>query len=964
MRVPEVLAPAGSLTAFKAALAGGADAVYCGLGDFNARRGADNFDEGQLAEACRLAHLAGSRVYLTVNIAIQEGEMPRALALVARAGCAGVDGVIIQDWGLLAEVLRRYPQLEAHVSTQANIHDAVAVRWLGEQGATRVTLSRELSLPEIAVLAAAGAEEGCEVECFAHGALCFCYSGLCQMSALRGPRSANRGLCAQPCRLPHELVDEKGRRVGPAAWERGLCPKDAKSTDHVVELADANVAALKLEGRMKAPEYVYEVTASYREALDAALGRDSGMPPVPSAGSVERRLKRAFNRDFTDAYLLGRSDNEMMSYERSNNRGELIGSVSKAQGRRALVVADAPMGAGDLLEFRPVAEPDQFLTALCPEDVSAGGTVWVDLKRPMAPGTPVRLLRSQAALDRAARATSRDVPRRRLVDVEVLCHVGEPLVVRLTAVATLHGESVSAEAQGPVVEPARTRELTEQDVAEHVGRLGTSPFEARRVTVAMGPGCGMGFSTLHKVRARTRELTEQDVAEHVGRLGTSPFEARRVTVAMGPGCGMGFSTLHKVRAQAADALERAILAPFEARAASIQPAPGFPAIAQDLATRRQAAGIPEPVPVRGGAAHRAEEAQVRVLVSSPEAAVAATAAGADVVYATVDDLAHAVFPAGVAPVRAEEAQVRVLVSSPEAAVAATAAGADVVYATVDDLAHAVFPAGVAPVLDEVCRPGDTARQLARVEAGAPCAVGTLGELLQAAEKGALPEVRDCVPVHNPSAVVALESAGARAFWLSPELTVPQVARVAAAASVPVGLTVWGHTRAMTSEHCVLQMADACIHDCERCGLRKRSLFLKNIDGRRLPVRTDSQGRSRIWWSEPLDAVPLLDKLLQAGVSWLGLFLKNIDGRRLPVRTDSQGRSRIWWSEPLDAVPLLDKLLQAGVSWLGVDATLLDAEGTARETARVAAALAALREGRPLPAAEPGSNLGHLKRAVD
>lgn len=822
MRVPEVLAPAGSLTAFKAALAGGADAVYCGLGDFNARRGADNFDEGQLAEACRLAHLAGSRVYLTVNIAIQEGEMPRALALVARAGCAGVDGVIIQDWGLLAEVLRRYPQLEAHVSTQANIHDAVAVRWLGEQGATRVTLSRELSLPEIAVLAAAGAEEGCEVECFAHGALCFCYSGLCQMSALRGPRSANRGLCAQPCRLPHELVDEKGRRVGPAAWERGLCPKDAKSTDHVVELADANVAALKLEGRMKAPEYVYEVTASYREALDAALGRDSGMPPVPSAGSVERRLKRAFNRDFTDAYLLGRSDNEMMSYERSNNRGELIGSVSKAQGKRALVVADAPMGAGDLLEFRPVAEPDQFLTALCPEDVSAGGTVWVDLKRPMAPGTPVRLLRSQAALDRAARATSRDVPRRRLVDVEVLCHVGEPLVVRLTAVATLHGESVSAEAQGPVVEPARTRELTEQDVAEHVGRLGTSPFEARRVTVAMGPGCGMGFSTLHKVRA-----------------------------------------------QAADALERAILAPFEARAASIQPAPGFPAIAQDLATRRQA-GIPEPVPVRGGAAHRAEEAQVRVLVSSPEAAVAATAAGADVVYATVDDLAHA-----------------------------------------------VFPAGVAPVLDEVCRPGDTARQLARVEAGAPCAVGTLGELLQAAEKGALPEVRDCVPVHNPSAVVALESAGARAFWLSPELTVPQVARVAAAASVPVGLTVWGHTRAMTSEHCVLQMADACIHDCERCGLRKRSLFLKNIDG-----------------------------------------------RRLPVRTDSQGRSRIWWSEPLDAVPLLDKLLQAGVSWLGVDATLLDAEGTARETARVAAALAALREGRPLPAAEPGSNLGHLKRAVD
>ncbi len=190
--VPELLAPAGGPEQFNAALAAGADAIYCALGsDFNARRGAHNFNYETFGRACRDAHLVGCRVYVTVNVVIRTDEMPRALALVRKAWLLGADAFIIQDWGLLMEVRRRFPQMECHVSTQANVHDARGVAWCRDLGVGRVTLSRELSVDEIAMIA----REGVELEGFGHGALCFCYSGVCMMSSLKGNRS---GLLPSP----------------------------------------------------------------------------------------------------------------------------------------------------------------------------------------------------------------------------------------------------------------------------------------------------------------------------------------------------------------------------------------------------------------------------------------------------------------------------------------------------------------------------------------------------------------------------------------------------------------------------------------------------------------------------------------------------------------------------------------------------------------------------------------------
>ena len=222
----ELLAPAGNMECLHAAVKAGADAVYLGAGHFNARRGADNFSLENLAEACDYAHLRGVKIYLTLNTVVLPSELPDALELARQAYRCGVDAFIVQDIGISIELSRIMPDVEVHVSTQMNIHDEDGLRAAAALGATRVTLARELSLAEIARLHELAEELGVELESFAHGALCICYSGQCFMSSLVGGRSANRGRCAQACRLPYELHNRALRKTLDAPGEHLLSPKD------------------------------------------------------------------------------------------------------------------------------------------------------------------------------------------------------------------------------------------------------------------------------------------------------------------------------------------------------------------------------------------------------------------------------------------------------------------------------------------------------------------------------------------------------------------------------------------------------------------------------------------------------------------------------------------------------------------------------------------------------------------
>lgn len=813
---PELLAPAGGPEPFYAALAAGADAIYCGMGAFNARRKADNFTDESFEAACRAAHLAGSRVYVTVNIVIKDEEMSEALSLVDRCWRLGADAFIIQDWGLFFEIRRLMPEVETHISTQANIHDARGTAWCKEAGADRVTLSRELSIDEIAIIHDA---VDIELEVFSHGAICFCYSGVCLLSSFtsRG-RSANRGMCAQPCRLPYELIDETGRSWSKPGRERALCPRDTCTADMLPRLLDAGAHALKLEGRMKAPDYVHSIVSAYRAQLDDILaGREIS---DETAQARYRQLKRCFNRDFTSEYQEGRSGDEMMSYERSNNRGQIVGEVlgSKPLGntkglkpddkrRRAAwtkLRLSEPVGKGDLLELRHDDEFDQFLTAIAPEDAQAGDSIECRTARPMPAGALVRLIRSQAALDAAEAALKRPVARKRAVDVRVVAHLGQPFTVELTCI---DDPALSGRAEGFTVESAKTRAVSAEDLVEHVGRMGSSPFEAVSFDIQLDEGCGMGFSAVHKVRAA-----------------------------------------------ACEALERSILAPYAERLnhLMVQSDPVCPADLNDLG-------------------------EVCALVTSLNAAAAARKAGAARVYMTVDDL----------------------------------------------LAEGLSPAscsaeGVIPVLDEVSRELDHERLDPWLTPGAPAAVGTISELALGAEISSVVELRSCIPVHNVPCMRELAARGAHAAWLSPELTLAEIERIAPQrGEMTLGLMVLGVPRVMTSEHCILQVAGACIHDCANCRLRARDFKLKNIDGRMLPVRTGLNGRSNLY-----------------------------DGVQL------------------DATPQIPQLLRAGVTRFLVDGTLMNIDMLSRSVARTNRALEAARSGRTPDKRLPGTSSGCLFQGVE
>lgn len=813
---PELLAPAGGPEPFYAALAAGADAIYCGMGSFNARRKADNFTDETFEAACRAAHLAGSRVYVTVNIVIKDEEMSEALSLVDRCWRLGADAFIIQDWGLFFEIRRLMPEVETHISTQANIHDARGTAWCKEAGADRVTLSRELSIDEIAIIHDA---VDIELEVFSHGAICFCYSGVCLLSSFtsRG-RSANRGMCAQPCRLPYELIDETGRSWSKPGRERALCPRDTCTADMLPRLLDAGAHALKLEGRMKAPDYVHSIVSAYRAQLDDILaGREIS---DETAQARYRQLKRCFNRDFTSEYQEGRSGDEMMSYERSNNRGQIVGEVlgSKPLGntkglkpddkrRRAAwtkLRLSEPVGKGDLLELRHDDEFDQFLTAIAPEYARAGDIIECRTARPMPAGALVRLIRSQAALDAAEAALKRPVARKRAVDVRVVAHLGQPFTVELTCI---DDPALSGRAEGFTVESAKTRPVSAEDLVEHVGRMGSSPFEAVSFDIQLDEGCGMGFSAVHKVRAA-----------------------------------------------ACEALERSILAPYAERVnhLMVQSDPVCPADLNDLG-------------------------EVCALVTSLNAAAAARKAGAARVYMTVDDL----------------------------------------------LAEGLSPAscsaeGVIPVLDEVSRELDHERLDPWFTPGAPAAVGTISELALGAEIGSVVELRSCIPVHNVPCMRELAARGAHAAWLSPELTLAEIERIAPQrGEMTLGLMVLGVPRVMTSEHCILQVAGACIHDCANCRLRARDFKLMNIDGRMLPVRTGLNGRSHLY-----------------------------DGVQL------------------DATPQIPQLLRAGVTRFLVDGTLMNIDMLSRSVARTNRALEAARSGRTPDKRLPGTSSGCLFQGVE
>jgi U32 family peptidase len=481
MKLPELLAPAGSPEALKAAIAAGADAVYLSGKRFGARKFAANFDERELKEAVDYTHLRRVKVYVTVNTLVRDDELPEVARYLLWLYEIGVDAVLVQDVGVAALARRMVPDMDLHASTQMTIHSRAGAVWAERLGMKRVVLAREVSLQEAEEIAR-GLNIGLEV--FVHGALCYCYSGQCLLSSVIGGRSGNRGMCAQPCRKPYVLLrgekDEYGRPVNMAATpikDRYLMStRDLAVYSHLDEIVKSPIQSLKIEGRMKSAEYVAIVTGIYRKAMDSiAKGRWS-----PSAED-QRDLALAFNRDFTGGYLAG--SKEIMGRQMSDNRGFFIGTVASYDMRsgEAAVRLNGSLGAeqGDGLVFqspgeelgmvvhRPPSFKDGLLKLRTPDRVKPGARVYIT--------SSTRLSHQVEKIISSSRS---QIP----IDLVIFWEDGVPVVE-----CKLKGPNSSLKIDvraGFRMEKAQSKPLTKEQIEAQLGRTGGTPFCIRKVEIS------------------------------------------------------------------------------------------------------------------------------------------------------------------------------------------------------------------------------------------------------------------------------------------------------------------------------------------------------------------------------------------------------------------------------------------------------------------------------------------------
>lgn len=482
----ENLAPAGNWDALRSAVAAGADAVYLGYAAYSARAGAGNFDEQQLRDAVRFAHLHHVRVHVTVNTLIKDGEMAGVVDVLRLLSEIRVDAVLVQDLGVLRMARRCFPDLPIHASTQMAIHNATGVRFCRNQGMTRAVLARECSAAEIAL----AAKEDIEIEVFGHGAQCVAVSGECLFSSVVGGRSGNRGRCAQPCRL---LYTYRGKT---AAW---LSPRDVCMRDDLPELNKAGVASIKLEGRLKRPEYVATIANSYRNAIDAM---DNGH--FRKADEAEMTgLRQIFSRGgFMRGYAMGAEDAGVIDPARVSHGGVKIGRVEFAAGNMARVRLERNLDDGDGLQIRTAQGDAELIYA--GHDTEAGQIAVVRLRPDIRTkaGDEVYRLTSEKQLQWARSLAIPAIP----ADMMVVAYPGKPLALTMT-----DGES-SVTVTGDTVAPAQSRAMSEEDARRSLGKLSDTPFSLRTLTVQTA-GAFVPVSALNQLRREAcQQLAEARIA--------------------------------------------------------------------------------------------------------------------------------------------------------------------------------------------------------------------------------------------------------------------------------------------------------------------------------------------------------------------------------------------------------------------------------------------------------------------
>ncbi len=514
---PELLAPAGDLECARAAVENGADAVYFGLDTgFNARARATNITEEQLPELMRLLHERGVKGYLTLNTLVFTNELPEVERVIRVAAETGVDAVLVQDLGAARLIRATCPDLPIHASTQMTLTSAEGIQIAKELGVERVVLARELSLEQISKISS---QTDMPLEAFVHGALCVAYSGQCLTSESFGGRSANRGQCAQACRLPYELVCD-GEDVDLGDQKYLLSPQDLAAYELTPELIDAGVISFKIEGRLKTAEYVANMTRHYRRAIDAAFAKQ----PIEFSKQDVEEMQLSFSRGFSPGWLRGDDHKMLVPAISSSKRGVFLGTVQSAARGRVAVQLACGIAAGDGLVFEGNrADNDE-----------QGGRVFEvwqrgqRLDRPVSSGL-VELSFQRGSIDferlwpgqqlwktddpkltaRLRKSfTSADPLRRVPLDLRVEVRAGQPL--RIVGCST-NGAACDVSSPLPL-EVARKHPVTDDFLRSQLGRLGQTVYELRNLDAAIDGSPMIPLSVLSELRHEMIRQLESSAA--------------------------------------------------------------------------------------------------------------------------------------------------------------------------------------------------------------------------------------------------------------------------------------------------------------------------------------------------------------------------------------------------------------------------------------------------------------------
>lgn len=483
----EILAPAGDMNALRAAVSAGANAVYLGYDEFSARAKAKNFNKKELEEAVKFAHLRNVKIYVTFNILIADFEIKRAMESIKMLHDIGVDALILQDIGIADRIRKDFPDFELHASTQMAVNNFYGAAFLKEMGFSRVVLARETPLFEVEKIK----ELDIDIETFIHGALCVCYSGECLMSSMIGGKSGNRGECAQSCRRSYEILDFHKNKIARRLYY--ISPKDLNTLDDVAKVINAGGYSLKIEGRMKNPEYVYTLVSSYKKALEGKLKIED-----------KENTEQVFNRGFTKGFFNGDFGNNFISSDRPDNRGVEIGKVISISKNFAKVVFSVDVFEGDGLEFESNKGRFGFKVR---EFYKFGEEVNLVLHKMPTEGSKINRTYSKKLYEKVDDKIENYNFKRNL-DLDLNINIGEN--------PKINGKTEGFETNYELdkkVEVAKKSGLSREKVLENISKTGDSIFEVRSVDLNLDEGAFLPISAINEMRREVVKKLENKILE-------------------------------------------------------------------------------------------------------------------------------------------------------------------------------------------------------------------------------------------------------------------------------------------------------------------------------------------------------------------------------------------------------------------------------------------------------------------